>query len=83
MSTTRTTRIMRALALATTLALAPFTVTKEGVATTTASCQTELEPGTGTCCIQQRAMCNAGAGDNPGYCYKTSGSCSSGPSPCS
>jgi hypothetical protein len=81
MNTSRATYILRGLALATTLALAPFTLTKEGVAESKACSQTELE--TGTCCSQARAICNAGAGDNVGYCYRTSGSCASGSSPCS
>lgn len=79
--TARMTYAVRGFALAITVALAPLTVSKGGVVAEGQACaQTEVV--TGTCCRQSGAICNAGGGDNAGYCYRASGSCRSGSDPC-
>lgn len=56
------------LAIAAPIAFSP----KTGVAANTCGAQADEA---GTCCTQANAICNAGAEDHPGYCYRSEGSC--------
>jgi hypothetical protein len=73
--------VVRSLSLAVILAAAPLTVTRHAGVTASTACAQGFD---GTCCEQPNAICNAGGGNNMGYCYKGIGSCAApgDPAPC-
>lgn len=69
------TTIIRTTALALTLTAAPLAFSrKNGVATNDACAQVKI-PGTGTCCVQQEAVCVTPTGNLPVRYYKSEGMC--------
>ena len=71
--------MIRALSVAVLFVSAPVALSQtKGVVANDCGAQSDV----GTCCQQAGAICNAGAGDNKDYCYRTDGSCQAGNNPC-
>lgn len=84
MRSPRSSTIVRTLSLAVILAATPLTFTRAAGVTASTACAQGEEGDDGTCCEQPNAICNAGGGNNPNYCYRGSGSCAppGSPAPC-
>jgi hypothetical protein len=70
------TSIIRALCLMTTIAAAPLAYSpQDGVGAAEACAQTVKNPGTGTCCFQDNAMCVTPTGNIRSAYFKSEGPC--------
>jgi len=66
--------IIRAVAMAAILSSAPFALSRRsGIAPSDACAQVKLPPGTGTCCVQQEAVCVTPTGNLPARYFKQGG----------
>lgn len=66
--------MIRAAALAVILTAAPFAFSRQtGITPSDACAQVKLPPGTGTCCIQQNAVCVTPTGNLPARYFQAGG----------